>query len=76
MQSRYRITRIQRGTFNGEKLATFHADTLQDGGTWLACGRFTAPIRAPRSTLWQFVYVRARVVLDETSASGIRIVRL
>lgn len=76
MQSRYRITRIQRGTFNGEQVATFHADYLQDNGTWRKCGRFCAPIRAPRSTLWQFVYARARIVLDETSATGIRIVRL
>lgn len=76
MQLHYRITRIQRGTFNGEQVATFHADTLQDDGTWLACGRFTAPVRASRSTLWQFVYVRARVVIDETSSTGIRIVRM
>ena len=76
MQSHYRITRIQRGTFNGEKLATFHADTLQDDGTWRKCGRFCAPVRAPRSTLWRFVYVRARIVTDATSASGIRIIPL
>ena len=76
MHSHYRITRIQRGTFNGEKVATFHADYLQDDGTWLACGRFRAPIRAPRSTLWQFVYARARIVLGETSAIGVRIVRV
>ena len=76
MQSHYRITRIQRGVFNDEPLVTFHADTLQDDGTWLACGRFTAPIRAPRSTLWQFVYVRARIGLDETSGTGLRIVRV
>jgi hypothetical protein len=76
MQSRYRISRIQRGTFNGEKVATFNAHHLQDDGTWRDCGRFSAPVRAPRSTLWQFVYVRARIVTDATSASGIRIVRL
>ena len=76
MQSRYRISRIQRGTVNGEKVATFYAHYLQDDGTWRDCGRFRAPVRAPRSTLWQFVYVRARIVTDETSASGIRIVSL
>ena len=76
MQSHYRISRIQRGTFNGDKLATFHADILQDDGTWRDCGRYTAPIRAARSTLWRYVYVRARIALDETSGTGIRIVRL
>jgi len=76
MQSNYRISRIQRGTFHGELVASFHADILQDDGTWRECGRYTAPVRAPRSTLWQFVYVRARIALDETSGAGIRIVRL
>ena len=76
MQSHYRISRIQRGAFNGELVASFHANILQDDGTWRDCGRYTAPIRAARSTLWQFVYVRARIALDETSGAGIRIVRL
>jgi hypothetical protein len=58
MPSHYRISRIQRGIFNGEPLATFHAHHLQPDGTWRDCGRFTAPVRAPRSTLWRFVNVR------------------
>jgi hypothetical protein len=76
MQSHYRISRIQRGVFNGEKLATFQAHYMQPDGTWRDCGRFSAPVRAPRSTLWRYVYVRARVVLDATSASGVRILSL